>query len=157
MYAEEGYGKYVPFGEQIWRLMRANTLLMEDIQERLAADREVVVEQTFCKAERRIVYIDEIRSSFPDAFIAVYVMCPNDELWQSNIRKRELERDFPQIREARNEIEFPNVSEGFNAIYQVMDGMAELRREEEDGRLAGLFLLGHHGGDLCMTSFHPER
>ena len=51
-----------------------------------------------------------------------------------------MERDIPQIREARNEIEFPNVSEGFNAIYQVVDGMAELRREEESGWLGCLCL-----------------
>ncbi len=129
VYAERGYENHIPFGDLFRCLMRANILLLEDILSRLASDREVVVEQTFYKAKRRIAYIDEIRCRFPETCITVYVMCPSDALWLSNLKNRDMERDFQQVRADRDGIEFPNVSEGFNAIYQVLDGRAELRMD----------------------------
>lgn len=128
-YDEAGFGKHIPFRGQYRCLMRANTLLLADILERLTAERDVVVEQTFYKAKRRIAYIDEIRRKIPNIIIVVYVMCPSDALWQSNLAKQKLEVRFQSCKAERNAIEFPNVAEGFDAIYEVVDGEERLRME----------------------------
>ncbi len=127
VYEEAGYGRFVPLGEQFRCLAKANALLLDDILEKLEAGCDVVVEQTFYKAKRRIAYIDVIRERFPDAFIAVYVMSPSDERWRENLKKRGLEGHLRRLSEERDDMEFPNVSEGFDAIYQVTDDVAEPR------------------------------
>ncbi len=126
---EEEYGKFVPLGEPFWYLAQANDLLLEDVLKKLEAGRDVILEQTHYKAKRRIMYIDAIKARFPDVSIAVYVMCPSDERWKENIKKRELENQSQCIMEERDELEFPNVSEGFDAIYQVTDDGVELRMD----------------------------
>lgn len=120
VYDEAGLGDFIPMNAQFRCLMRANALLLEDILEKLAAGRNVVVEQTFYKAKRRIAYIDEVRK-IPGVTIEVYVMCPSDTLWQANLKKRELGGSFQSYKRDFDLIEFPNVSEGFDAIYQVTD------------------------------------
>ncbi len=88
---------------------------------------DVIVEQTLYKAKRRVPYIDAIRERFPDAFIAVYVMCPSDERWQEKLKKRGLEGHLRRLSEERDDMEFPNVSEGFDAIYQVTGDVTKPR------------------------------
>ncbi len=109
-------------------LMRANTLLLNDIIEELIKGHDVVVEQTFYKAKRRISYIDEIRK-IPGVTIEIYVMCPSDVLWQSNIKKRKLTGEFEIYKSRAREIEFPNAAEGFDLIYEVKDGDVRLRMD----------------------------
>lgn len=135
VYQEEGYPNFVPFWEERRCLAKANALLLEDILENLDAGYDVIVEQTFYKAKRRIAYIDAIREQFPGTFITVYVMCPSDECWRENIRKRGLENRTQSIMDLREEVEFPNVSEGFDAIYQVTDGVAESRLDPPEPEL----------------------
>lgn len=120
-YDEAGFGEWIPFGAEYRCLMKANNMLLDDIMEKLSQGRNLVVEQTFYKAKRRIAYIDKIRES-ADVTIEVYVMSPGDALWESNIRKRELEGRLQRFKENANEIEFPNVAEGIDAIYEVIDG-----------------------------------
>lgn len=127
-YDEAGFGESIPFGAQFRCLMKANNMLLDDIIEKLSQGRDVVVEQTFYKAKRRIAYIDEIRKA-ADVTIEMYVMSPGDALWKSNIEKRNLEGRFQSYKEAANEIEFPNISEGIDAIYEVTDGEIVLRME----------------------------
>lgn len=172
VYEEEGYGRFVPFGERFRCLTRANALLLEDVLEKLEAGRNVIVEQTFYKAKRRIAYIDAIRERFPDAFITVYVMCPGDERWRENIKKRDLEAQTQRIMGEREDMEYPNVSEGISAIFQVTDAGIEprmeppkpelperaraelaeevewLRREKEDRQRAA---------ELLVRGNHPDR
>jgi len=62
-YEEAGFGKMIPMGVQIRCLMKANDMLLNDIIEKLKQGRDVVVEQTFFKAKRRIVYVDAIREA----------------------------------------------------------------------------------------------
>lgn len=127
-YKEEGFGDAIPFGARFRCLMRANMMLLEDIVEKLTQGLDVVVEQTFYKAKRRISYIDEIRK-IPDVIIEVYVMCPSDALWESNVQKRELEGGFDYYKDIVKEIEFPNIAEGIDAIYEVVDGEVRLRMD----------------------------
>ena len=127
-YDEAGYGESIPYGAQFRCLMRANRMLLDDIIEKLSQGRDVVVEQTFYKAKRRIAYIDEIRKG-ADVTIEVYVISPSDALWESNLRKRELEAGFQRYKEDADGIEFPNVAEGIDAIYEVKDGKVTLRME----------------------------
>lgn len=135
VYQEEGYQNFVPFWDERHCLAKANALLLEDILENLDAGYDVIVEQTFYKAKRRIVYIDAIRERFPNAFITVYVMRPGDERWEENIKKRGLEKQTQRIMGERAALEFPNVSEGFDAIYQVTNGVTESRLDPPEPEL----------------------
>jgi len=128
VYDEEGIRDTIPFGMQFRCLMRANVLLLDDIVEKLSQGRDVVVEHTLYKAKRRIAYIDEIKK-IPDVTIEAYVMCPGDQLWKSNIEKRNLQGSFEGYKNEAREIEFPNVAEGIGAIYEVVDGQVKLRMD----------------------------
>lgn len=103
-------------------LMAANDNLLSDIIERLLQNRNLVVEHTLYKAKRRIGYIDAIREAVPDVRIEMYVMHPSDSLWQSNMQKRNMEASFQDYKEEAAEMEFPNVAEGIDAIFEVADG-----------------------------------
>lgn len=127
VYDEEGIGDAIPFGMQFRCLLRANSLLLDDIVEKLKG-RDVVVEHTLYKAKRRIAYIDEARK-IPDVTIEVYVICPSDALWQSNIQKRNLKGRLEGYKDDAKKIEFPNVVEGIDAIYEVVDGEVRLRMD----------------------------
>lgn len=131
VYNEEGFKDGIPIGAQFRCLMRANELLLSDICERLLKGRDVVAEQTFYKAKRRIVYIDEIRK-ISDVEIEVYVMQPSDALWKSNLEKRDSGRTFESHKQEAKEIEFPNVAEGMDRIYEVVDG--EIRQRHDPPR-----------------------
>lgn len=135
-YDEAGFCGLIPLGELItfWEeefrcLMKANNMLLEDIINRLQAGRDVVVEQTFFKAKRRIAYIDKIRKTV-NVTIETYVMCPSDEHWKTNLEKRKLSRSFQSYKEeAVNVIEFPNPAEGIDRIYEVVNGDIKLRMD----------------------------
>lgn len=127
-YDEAGFGESIPFDATFKCLMNANNMLLDDIIEKLLQGRDLVVEQTFYKAKRRIAYIDEIRKSV-DARIEMYVMSPSDSLWESNIEKRELGGRFQTYKKNAEGIEFPNPAEGIDAIYEVTDGEVILRMD----------------------------
>lgn len=116
----------MPIGVQFRCLMKANDMLLNDIIEKLKCGRDVVVEQTFFKAKRRIVYVDAIRESV-DAEMEIYVMCPSDDRWQKNIRIRNLEEGCGSFKMNTSEIEFPNPIEGFDSIYEVSEDGIKLR------------------------------
>lgn len=125
-YDEAGFKEAIPFGMQFRCLMRANDMHLHDIIEELKQGHDVVAEQTFFKAKRRIAYIDEIRRAV-DAKIEVFVMRPSDERWSENLKCRELGDDKKNV---EREIEFPNPAEGFDAIYEVVDEEILLRMDE---------------------------
>lgn len=128
-YDEAGFGEWIPFDVEFKCLMKANNMHLADVIEKVKQGRNVVVEQTFFKAKRRIAYIDEIRKA-ADVMIETYVMCPTDALWESNLKKRELEGRFRSYKEqAVNEIEFPNPAEGIDRIYEVVDDEIRLRMD----------------------------
>ena len=78
------------------------------------------------KAKRRISFIDEIRKT-ADVSIEVYVMSPSDKVWESNLKKRNCAYTMENMKKEAENIEFPNPSEGFDAIYEVIDGAIKLR------------------------------
>lgn len=128
-YDEAGFGEMVPFGAQFRCLKRANEMHLQDIIEKLKQGRNVVAEQTFFKAKRRIAYIEEIRKVV-EAQIEVYVMHPSDEQWAENIKERKLGGSLQSYKEqAERDMEFPNPAEGFDAIYEVVDGVISLRMD----------------------------
>jgi hypothetical protein len=127
-YDEAGFGDTVPFGAHFRCLFRAQDMLLEDIISRLQAGRNVVVEQTFFKAKRRIAYIEKIREAV-DAEIEVYVMSPSDSRWKANIEKRGLDEEFEEFKSAAAEMEFPNPVEKIDRIYEVVDGVVTLRMD----------------------------
>lgn len=125
-YKEAGFGEMMPMGGQFRCLMKANDMLLNDIIEKLKCGRDVVAEQTFFKAKRRIVYVDAIREAI-DAEIEVYIMCPSDERWHQNLRIRKLEENRGSFEMEAAEIQFPNPIEGFDSIYEVSDDDVKLR------------------------------
>ncbi len=102
--------------------------MLEDIISKLQAGRDVVVEQTFYKAKRRIAYIEKIRET-ADVTIAIYVMCPSDTRWKANLDSRKLDGRFEGYKRDAAEIEFPNPTEGIDEIYEVTDGVVMPRMD----------------------------
>ncbi len=127
-YGEAGFGSSIPFGASFRCLLKAQDMLLEDIIKKLQAGRDVVVEQTFFKAKRRIAYIEKIRET-AQVFIETYVMCPSDSRWKSNLESRKLEGSYESFKLAREEMEFPNPAEGIDQIYEVADRVVTLRME----------------------------
>lgn len=131
-YQQATYKKMEEFGcisfmEEIECLKNANEAILVDIIEALKEKKNVVVEHTLYKTKRRIAYIDAIRKAIKNINIEVYVMCPTDSVWEKYINKRKL--NVSKIKAQKDEIEFPNPVEGFNKIYQVIDGDIRLRMD----------------------------
>lgn len=131
-YQQATYKKMEEFGcisfmEEIECLKNANEAILVDIIEALKEKKNVVVEHTLYKTKRRIAYIDAIRKAIKNINIEVYVMCPTDSVWEKYINKRKL--NVSKIKAQKNEIEFLNPVEGFNKIYQVIDGDIRLRMD----------------------------
>ena len=129
VYQEEKAGSLIPPGAQFRYLMRANQLLLEDILKALAQGRDVAAEHTLYMAKRRIAYIDALRKAVTDLTISVYVMCPSDAQWEANASRRGEADQLQRYRKEAELIEFPNVSEGIDAIYEVVDGDVRLRMD----------------------------
>lgn len=129
-YKEAGFGKQVSLGHEFKCLYKANENLLVDIIKALQEGKNVVVEQTLYKAKRRIAYIDAIRNSFENIAIEVYVMCPSDAVWEEHINERKLIDSIQRLRANAKEIEFPNPSEGFDKIYEVINNDIKLRMDD---------------------------
>jgi hypothetical protein len=127
-YDKAGFGKMIPLDAQFRCLMKANDMHLHDIIEILKRGRNVVAEQTFYKAKRRIAYIDEIRKAV-EVEIEVYVMSPSYERWKENIQGRDLKGSFETYKHDASLIEFPNPAEGFDKIFEVTDGEVRLRMD----------------------------
>ncbi len=121
------------------QLFQANELLKADIVDLVRRGQNVVVEQTFFRALRRIGFVEAVREADEDISVEVYVMTPSDEqLWQNCVERGtklgwDIKREYDRIRDEITEIfEFPNPAEGFSRIYAVSgDDVAE-RREVPD-------------------------
>lgn len=130
-YGAEEYGENdaISFRARYRCLMLANLQLLSDILKNVKNGQDVVVEQTFYKAKRRISFIDEIRKT-ADVSIEVYVMSPSDKVWVRNLEKRNCTDTIESMKREAKNIEFPNPSEGFDAIYEVIDGAIKLRMDK---------------------------
>lgn len=131
VYEENGYKNAITFNEQVRCLRRANDELIEDIIERLANGRSVVVEHTLYKAKRRIDIIEKIREQF-DPNIYIYFINPSNERWEENLKLRDLLNMKNNYERQYEEIEFPNPAEGFDYIYEVVDNDIHLKINEPD-------------------------
>ena len=129
-YKEAGFGKQVSLGHEFKCLYKANENLLVDIIKALQEGKNVVVEQTLYKAKRRIAYIDAIRNAVENIAIEVYVMCPSDSVWEAYIIERKLIDSIQRLRANAKEIEFPNPSEGFDKIYEVINNDIKLRMDD---------------------------
>lgn len=121
--------RLVFLGDQARYLMKANNLLLDDIKEALSRGEDVVVEHTLYMAKRRIAYIDALREAVKDLVIELYIMRPSDAQWEANATSRGDADHFSRYKEEAKIIEPPNVSEGLDAIYEVVDGEIKLRMD----------------------------
>lgn len=129
-YNEAGFKRLIPYQEQFKCLYKANEKLLADIIDNLKNRKNVIVEQTFYRAKRRIRYIDAIKEEVKDVQVEVYVMCPSDLILEKYVSKRQLAHSFSQLKSNAQQIEFPNPSEGFDNIYEVADNVIKLRMSE---------------------------
>lgn len=121
------------------KMFQANELLKADIVELVRQGKDVVVEQTFFRALRRIGYIDAIQEVSRKIPIVVYVMTPSDEQLWKNCEKRSKETGgdpqyaYERIKRERSEVfEFPDPAEGFSRIYEVSDSRIAERMDKPD-------------------------
>ncbi|MBQ4284615.1 MAG: AAA family ATPase [Lachnospira sp.] len=107
-------------------LAEANERIKEDLVKAVSEHKLVVMEHTLFKAKRRIVYVEALRE-VTDEPVEIYVMAPSDERLKDNIRQREEldERSFYRLKGEWEQIELPNISEGFSKIYLVRDDVIE--------------------------------
>ena len=129
VYDEYGNKELITFEEQFCCLKKANEKHLHDIINELKQGNNVIAEQTFFKAKRRIAYIDEIRNEM-DVKIEVYVMHPSNERWIENSKKREDIKNIEVYENQKNQMEFPNPAEGFDAIFEVVDDEIILRMDD---------------------------
>ena len=129
VYDEHGNKELITFEEQFRCLKKANEKHLHDIINELKQGNDVIAEQTFFKAKRRIAYIDEIRKKM-DVKIEVYVMHPSNERWIENSKKREDIENIETYENQKKQMEFPNPAEGFDAIFEVVDDEIILRMDD---------------------------
>lgn len=121
------------------KMFQANELLKTDIVNLVRQGKDVVVEQTFFRALRRIGYVEAVREVSRKIPIVIYVMMPSDEqLWQNCAKRAEDTGANPKYvyerikRELSEIFEFPNPAEGFSRIYEVSDAGITERMDEPD-------------------------
>ena len=125
-----GEGAFLSFDERFQCLKHANEMHVNEIIKCLQAGKDVVAEQTFYKAKRRVTYIDAIRAQGPDVHIEIYVMRPpKDDKWAEYIKLKRISKSLQRCKEEVADIEFPNPAEGFDAIFEVVDGEPILRMD----------------------------
>ena len=129
VYDEHGNKELITFEEQFRCLKKANEKHLHDIINELKQGNDVIAEQTFFKAKRRIAYIDEIRKAM-DVKIEVYVMHPSNERWMENSKNREDIENIEVYENQKKQMEFPNPAEGFDAIFEVVDDEIILRMDD---------------------------
>ncbi|CBL25190.1 hypothetical protein RTO_04230 [[Ruminococcus] torques L2-14] len=129
VYDEHDNKELITFEEQFRCLKKANEKHLHDIINELKQGNNVIAEQTFFKAKRRIAYIDEIRNEM-DVKIEVYVMHPSNERWIENSKKREDIKNIEVYENQKKQMEFPNPAEGFDAIFEVIDDEIILRMDD---------------------------
>ena len=129
VYDEHGNKELITFEEQFRCLKKANEKHLHDIINELKQGNDVIAEQTFFKAKRRIAYIDEIRKEM-DVKIEVYVMYPSKKRWIENSKKREDIENIEVYENQKKQMEFPNPAEGFDAIFEVVDDEIILRMDD---------------------------
>ena len=129
VYDEHGNKELITFEEQFRCLKKANEKHLHDIINELKQGNDVIAEQTFFKAKRRIAYIDEIRKEM-DVKIEVYVMHPSNKRWIENSKKREDIENIEVYENQKKQMEFPNPAEGFDAIFEVVDDEIILRMDD---------------------------
>lgn len=129
VYDEHGNKEMITFEEQFRCLKKANEKHLHDIINELKQGNDVIAEQTFFKAKRRIAYIDEIRKEM-DVKIEVYVMHPSNERWIENSKKREDIENIEVYENQKKQMEFPNPAEGFDAIFEVVDDEIIFRMDD---------------------------
>lgn len=121
------------------QLYKANELLKSDVVGLVRQHKDVVVEQTFFRALRRLDLLEAIREASQEVPIEIYVMTPSDE----QLRRNCLTRDdgdntkatyaYERVkREMKEVFEFPNPAEGYSRIYAVSERGISERRDAPD-------------------------
>lgn len=118
---------------------QANKWLEEDIVGLVRQGNNVVVEQTFLRALRRIDCIDAIHKISRYIQCDVYVIMPSEEqLWKNCVKRcgdkeGAAEREFESYkRQVAETFEFPDPAEGFSRIFVVSDE-GIIRQEDSTG------------------------
>lgn len=130
---EAGNPDKLSFFEYKQLLMKANEQIKEDVKQALQEGHNVALEHTLFKAKRRITYIEELKQ-VADIQINIYVIMPTDEQFRYNLEhsaKHDVS-DFYSLKKEMDEIEFPNIAEGYDKIFVVRDSELEEIKSEAD-------------------------
>ncbi len=112
-------------------LEQANVRMISDIVSCLEEGRDVIAEQTLYKAKRRIKFVEEIKRR-TDAHISVYVILPGKENWTKYIAERGLD---DKIMDLSSEFEFPILAEGYDEIFEAIDGNIRIKKDTSNQNL----------------------
>ena len=117
-------------------LLKANEEIKGDVITALREGCDVVLEHTLYKAKRRIAYIDEFRI-VTDTPINIYVVMPSEKQLRNNLisSPNHCEEEFNRLRREMDDIELPNIAEGYEKIFIVRDGIVEELIAEIDTNL----------------------
>lgn len=130
-YRAAGGSEFISSADYRRQLAQANELLLADALERIRAGEPVAIEGTFYKAKRRITFTDAIWGITGEP-IDIYLVSPEEEQFEENLRCRGLERDKHTLLKEREQIEFPNRAEGFAHIFELRNGQIEEHLEPMD-------------------------
>ena len=130
-YEDAGYGKDspVPFFAKFNCLLNAQNMHVQDIIDKLKDGKDIVAEQTLFKAKRRITYLDKIKENVENVRAEVYVIMPDDERWEKNCIERQIASYTNYKSQMESTFEFPNPSEGWDAIYVVNGDKISLKMD----------------------------
>lgn len=122
---------HITLKEQVYCLHKANEMLLNEIIYNLKKGRNLIVEHTLLKAKRRLAYIESIKKEVENIQIVCYVMSPSIETYNQYLDKRGLLKNnsFESYKKMVEDLEFPNVVEGFDKVYEVTDNKIQLRMD----------------------------
>lgn len=105
-------------------LIKANDLIEEYVLQIIRAGHDVVMEHTLFKAKRRLRYINAIRKVTNEPIIIYYLKPTREELNKNLIESEEdIEEYFDFLWSQTEEIETPNLAEGYEHVYIVTEGI----------------------------------
>lgn len=108
--------KYITVSDVLLSYEKCKEALIKALQE----GKEVVLEHTLLKQQRRPMYIDAIRSVTNEP-IEMYFLMPSDEQLIKQMRERSYASDIKTAQSMKEVVEFPTLDEGYAVVHIISD------------------------------------
>ena len=119
--------KYITVSDVLLSYEKCKEALIKALQE----GKEVVLEHTLLKQQRRPMYIDAIRSVTNEP-IEMYFLMPSDEQLIKQMRERSYASDIKTAQSMKEVAEFPTLDEGYAVVHIISDDPEISRVERKD-------------------------